>query len=834
METRGQSREQASTASAVTTSTTTEQPESPATKRLRKENNLAIKHKLVKELFEERAKKGTRVMGLIPTLVHKYKKAGYSFITEASVKHYIRTLKDTPAYKLMSCNVAIPDVEVLGPVVDVQLPRVDSTISSDSMISSISPDCSSSRNKGGRPLGTSQELKAAILKAKDQASTECAVLYKDLQDKSRARGGSITKRGTLENIIKETEKKHGLLKGTIKTETIAKRVYRNNLTGQKYQCTSPVAKMEPVLVQYCIRLCKVGKALDKQQVLLLANSLIKNNDCEKFVIAWKKSQGMYDETKPLLGNKWYLSFLKRHSDKIRRGRCKVQDVNRKSWCTYDHFEAMYADVYETMVKAGVAKRLDEECSFDKSGTIINDASDQVFGRKSKYVMEHPEWVLFADETGCNTNQKEDGHKGGQLFVLETGYEEGGLTGVTTDIHFTVMCFTCATGEPVLCVIILKSEKPVEEIPISWKWGIDITKNVDNNGTCQAELFDQNCGEDKIICGGPKCTFQGKDLPCFIGTSPKASITSQMLADILKFLDGIGLYDRTTGKTPFLLVDGHHSRFGLPFLDYIFDNDHPWMVSIGVPYGTHLWQVADSSEQNAAFKKILAEEKAKWLDYRPLNKQKFVPADIVPLVRKAWDRSFGHCHNSKSAIANRGWNPLTYNLLDNKRLAQKIINPNCNPPAHGVVNPLSLNTSVGVAGCYTDIIVDHTKRDEARMEGSRKKRQEKLDNYTNIEAIGKIAGMRSGEMASTGNFTFLPEHRETAKRKIEKMESEKNAKKKRVDDNKLKLTTAFNAAVGKHIRSEELSSDDYRALIKQYFEKGKDSPLKKTKIGLKED
>lgn len=40
---------------------------------------------------------------------------------------------------------------------------------------------------------------------------------------------------------------------------------------------------------------------------------------------------------------------------------------------------------------------------------------------------------------------------------------------------------------------------------------------------------------------------------------------------------------------------------LPFLDYIHDDKHPWVVCVGVPFGTHLWQVVDSSELNGAFK-----------------------------------------------------------------------------------------------------------------------------------------------------------------------------------------------------------------------------------------
>jgi hypothetical protein len=46
------------------------------------------------------------------------------------------------------------------------------------------------------------------------------------------------------------------------------------------------------------------------------------------------------------------------------------------------------------------------------------------------------------ETGSNTNMKEDGFAGGQLFALLVDVSgQGGRLGVVTDIHFTVLCFT---------------------------------------------------------------------------------------------------------------------------------------------------------------------------------------------------------------------------------------------------------------------------------------------------------------------------------------------------------------------------------------------------------
>jgi hypothetical protein len=60
--------------------------------------------------------------------------------------------------------------------------------------------------------------------------------------------------------------------------------------------------------------------------------------------------------------------------------------------------------------------------------------------------------------------------------------------------------------------------------------------------------------------------------------------------MLKFMDDFHLFDRSVCK-PFLLLDGH----GNPFLKYINDSNHEWVCCIGVPYATHIWQLADASE-----------------------------------------------------------------------------------------------------------------------------------------------------------------------------------------------------------------------------------------------
>ena len=126
-------------------------------------------------------------------------------------------------------------------------------------------------------------------------------------------------------------------------------------------------------------------------------------------------------------------------------------------------------------------------------------------------------------------------------------------------------------------------------------------------------------------------------------------------------------DRIQGLAPFVLLDGHQSRFDLEFLEYINSKEHQWNVSIGVPYGTAFWQVADSTEQNGIFKMLLTQLKKELFRSRISNLQQrlhLIRTDILPLVTKCWPMAFGNVKNNQKAIVERGWNPYNRELLLN--------------------------------------------------------------------------------------------------------------------------------------------------------------------------
>ena len=113
--------------------------------------------------------------------------------------------------------------------------------------------------------------------------------------------------------------------------------------------------------------------------------------------------------------------------------------------------------------------------------------------------------VFIDEKGCNTNMTRDKQVGGRNYITSTGQVEGARAGTKSDLHFTVLAFTSGTGEVIMCSVIMKSENCQKEIPLSWCWGIDMSKNLET-GKTEVETWDLNC-ENEVCKGGPVCFFK---------------------------------------------------------------------------------------------------------------------------------------------------------------------------------------------------------------------------------------------------------------------------------------------------------------------------------------
>jgi len=110
--------------------------------------------------------------------------------------------------------------------------------------------------------------------------------------------------------------------------------------------------------------------------------------------------------------------------------------------------------------------------------------------------------LFLDETGINTNQKDDGHVGGEKFLCLRGTTPK-IGCATSDHRCTVIPIVSASGEPVCCVVIFQAD--AANPPTDWCLGRDIrvVAEKDENETITLE---PNLGPNKYFPGGPTCFF----------------------------------------------------------------------------------------------------------------------------------------------------------------------------------------------------------------------------------------------------------------------------------------------------------------------------------------
>jgi hypothetical protein len=105
----------------------------------------------------------------------------------------------------------------------------------------------------------------------------------------------------------------------------------------------------------------------------------------------------------MMGEKCWYGFLKGHPSLAMKTSTRF-DANHDEWCNVANFKWMYHECYEKMVESRIAIKMPEEIWLDKDGVVVEDEY-LAFGRKRKYVMSCPNFLVFVDEVGDNTSQK---------------------------------------------------------------------------------------------------------------------------------------------------------------------------------------------------------------------------------------------------------------------------------------------------------------------------------------------------------------------------------------------------------------------------------------------
>ena len=120
----------------------------------------------------------------------------------------------------------------------------------------------------------------------------------------------------------------------------------------------------------------------------------------------------------------------------------------------------------------------------------------------------------------------------------------------------------------MCAIIFAAQAMCE----SWVLGFNASATWIGEDN---DIRSNSGGLDKRHPQGPVCHVNGKTVPTFCCCSENGSITSELLVDMLRVIDSFEVFDRSDGIAPFLLLDGHGSRFEMPFLKYINSPGTKW-------------------------------------------------------------------------------------------------------------------------------------------------------------------------------------------------------------------------------------------------------------------
>ena len=553
-----------------------------------------------------------------------------------------------------------PTGTIVGMNIEVEASTADTAILSELSgdVPSKVENASSNRPKGGRHVGTTikakEETERKIFLAKNIITKRFSA------ERKRIHWEKNVKCGTLKKITDEVKGELKLNKNVnISPSAIRQRYYRkkevcHHVAGH----ISPLEKIEPTVISIIIHMGRIRQSLSPSQGLRLVNSLIKGTEIEKELVQWK--QKFSNNNSPSVGNGYWARFMKRNKDKIVSRRGQRYELNRQKWTTYSNFVHMYNHCINEMVDAGVAVKLDDPVWMNRAGKECSE--EEAFGCKVTHKIIRPDMCICGDEVGGNLSMKGDGNEGGKLLLGERGCVAQEKAS-TRSRKFTMIGFTALTGDPVMCVLIFEGKKPNGAIEA----GIDITVTPDGTAS-DPNFVEINSGPGKYFPGGPVCEFRGKKVPAVIRWHESASITSEILVEVFQTMDHHDLFPRSHGVKPFVLIDGHGSRLEMPFLTYVNNPKDNWVVCIGVPYGTALWQVGDSKEQNGSFNMALTKAKLKMLETREkLGLDELQSTDLMPIINYAWNHSFARRDKNKNAISDRGWNPLNRKLLTDNDL-----------------------------------------------------------------------------------------------------------------------------------------------------------------------
>jgi hypothetical protein len=237
------------------------------------------------------------------------------------------------------------------------------------------PELKPALNKGGRPLGATNEAERDREEREGLAKADAveALLARWAARQPGRRSG----KDELKLIIEAAKKKFNVEDLIIREGLIRQRAKKGNLSNlTKTGRVSPMLEIEPVLVTFVIRLQRIANPLDPAIFLALANSSIEGTPLEEKILA-SKNGGTSGAAN---GKKYYQGFMKRNRDEIDSKRPRKFPADRTNWTTNPNIDAFYeaCDIlFAQKVKTG------QPATIVKTDIIplVNAAWDRSFARQ---------------------------------------------------------------------------------------------------------------------------------------------------------------------------------------------------------------------------------------------------------------------------------------------------------------------------------------------------------------------------------------------------------------------------------------------------------------------
>jgi hypothetical protein len=158
--------------------------------------------------------------------------------------------------------------------------------------------------------------------------------------------------------------------------------------------STPMAEVEPYLVQLIIQLADMRTPITTVQGQELANSLISGTNVENEIMEWKgnnchayKHASVSGHESKKLGLGYWRSFLWRKRTLNQNKKSVKFDNKCAEWCTYENIQEMYEEIYQNLCGAGLACKHPEPLWKYNNGKVYcgSDASQvkdgQVGGQK---------------------------------------------------------------------------------------------------------------------------------------------------------------------------------------------------------------------------------------------------------------------------------------------------------------------------------------------------------------------------------------------------------------------------------------------------------------------